>query len=86
MLLSNQVRKLGIRPLKGILLTGPPGYRKTLMAKAAANYTDSVFVTASGSQFVEMYAGVGAQRVRQLFTKVRTEAEKTNEESGDHFY
>ena len=82
MLLSNQVRKLGIRPLKGILLTGPPGTGKTLMAKAAANYTDSVFVTASGSQFVEMYAGVGAQRVRQLFTKVRTEAEKTTKNRG----
>lgn len=82
MRLSNQVRKLGIRPLKGILLTGPPGTGKTLMAKAAANYTDSVFVTASGSQFVEMYAGVGAQRVRQLFTKVRNEAEKASKDQG----
>lgn len=48
------VQQLGIRPLKGILLTGPPGTGKTLLAKAAANYTDSVFVSASGSEFVEI--------------------------------
>ncbi|MBE3576682.1 MAG: AAA family ATPase [Limnochordales bacterium] len=62
---------LGIRPIKGILLAGPPGTGKTLLAKAAANYTDSVFVAASGSEFVEMFAGVGAQRVRQLFAEAR---------------
>lgn len=61
------IQKLGIRPLKGILLTGPPGTGKTLMAKAAASYTDAAFVAASGSEFIEMYAGVGAQRVRKLF-------------------
>lgn len=66
--------RLGIRPLKGILLAGPPGTGKTLLAKAAANYTDSVFVAASGSEFVEMYAGVGAQRVRQLFAEARRAA------------
>ena len=74
--LDKEVRELGIRPLKGILLVGPPGTGKTLMAKAAASYTDSVFLTAAGSQFVEMYAGVGAQRVRQLFKKAYAEAEK----------
>jgi vesicle-fusing ATPase len=68
---ADQVSRLGIRPLKGILLSGPPGTGKTLLAKAAANYTDSVFVAASGSEFVEMYAGVGAQRVRQLFHRAR---------------
>ena len=66
-----KVGQLGIRPLKGILLTGPPGTGKTLLAKAASSYTDSAFVSASGSEFIEMYAGVGAQRVRQLFNKAR---------------
>src|SRR5690606_5439545 len=51
---AERVAHLGIRPLKGILLAGPPGTGKTLMAKAAANYTDSVFLSASGSQFVEV--------------------------------
>lgn len=78
---DKKVRSLGIRPLKGVLLSGPPGTGKTLMAKAAASYTDSVFLTASGSQFVEMYAGVGAQRVRQLFSKARTDAENAGKSS-----
>ncbi|HET7560348.1 MAG TPA: AAA family ATPase [Limnochordia bacterium] len=71
-----RARKLGIRPLRGVLLAGPPGTGKTLMAKAAANYTDAIFLSASGSQFVEMYAGVGAQRVRKLFQQARQSAEK----------
>ncbi|MHB1627275.1 MAG: AAA family ATPase [Bacilli bacterium] len=72
----DKIRSLGIRPLKGILLTGPPGTGKTMMAKAAATYTDSTFVSASGSEFVEMYVGVGAQRVRDLFRKARQSARK----------
>lgn len=80
--LDKEIRSLGIRPLKGILLVGPPGTGKTLMAKAAANYTDSVFIAASGSQFVEMYAGVGAQRVRQLFKRVYADAEKAKKNTG----
>lgn len=71
-----EIRRLGIRPLKGILLTGPPGTGKTLLARAAANYTDAVFISASGSEFIEMYAGVGAQRVRKLFKTAREAAQK----------
>ena len=70
------IQELGIRPLKGVLLTGPPGTGKTMLAKAAANYTDAVFVAASGSEFIEMYAGVGAQRVRRLFQSAREKAIK----------
>ncbi|MBX6377425.1 MAG: AAA family ATPase [Clostridia bacterium] len=73
---EDRVRQLGIRPLKGILLTGPPGTGKTLLAKAAANYTASVFLAASGSEFIEMYAGVGAQRVRELFRRAREQARR----------
>ncbi|CAH1217184.1 MULTISPECIES: AAA family ATPase [unclassified Paenibacillus] len=76
-----EIRKFGIRPLKGILLTGPPGTGKTLMAKAAAHYTDSVFVAASGSEFVEMYVGVGAGRIRDLFREAKTRAAKENKEN-----
>ncbi|HEY8463315.1 MAG TPA: AAA family ATPase [Bacillota bacterium] len=76
-----KVTQMGIRPLKGILLIGPPGTGKTLLAKAASNYTDSVFVSASGSEFIEMYAGVGAQRVRNLFSKARHLAKKSGKQS-----
>jgi len=72
---------LGIRPLRGILLTGPPGTGKTMLAKAAASYTESIFVAASGSEFIEMYAGVGAQRVRGLFSRARNLARKENRHS-----
>jgi vesicle-fusing ATPase len=75
------ISKMGIRPLKGVLLVGPPGTGKTLMAKAAANYTSSVFIAASGSEFIEMYAGVGAKRVRQLFNDSRKKALKQNSHS-----
>ena len=71
---QDQATALGIRPLRGILLSGPPGTGKTLLAKAAARYTDAAFLAASGSEFVEMYAGVGAQRVRELFHGAQREA------------
>ncbi|UFJ42735.1 AAA family ATPase [Brevibacillus humidisoli] len=79
---KEKISHYGIRPIKGVLLTGPPGTGKTLMAKAAANYTNSAFVAASGSQFVEMYVGVGAQRVRDLFRDVKQMAEKNGQDSG----
>ncbi len=68
-----RARRLGIRPLKGILLTGPPGTGKTMLAKAAASFTGSLFIASSGAEFIEVYAGVGAQRVRELFRRAREE-------------
>ncbi|MBW5446594.1 AAA family ATPase [Cohnella sp. CFH 77786] len=81
MVKREEIRKLGIRPLKGILLTGPPGTGKTLLAKAAAHYTQSAFVAASGSEFVEMYVGVGASRIRDLFKEARSQAAKLKRHS-----
>lgn len=81
LLKSSRDSNLGIKPLGGILLQGPPGTGKTLMARAAANYTDSIFLAASGSEFVEMYAGVGAKRVRDLFSKARRLARRHRKES-----
>jgi cell division protease FtsH len=79
--IPEKISLMGIRPLKGILLEGPPGTGKTLLAKAAASYTDSVFLSAAGSEFIEMYAGVGAQRVRQIFQQARNSAKKKNKSS-----
>jgi len=73
---KDKMEAYGVRILKGILLTGPPGTGKTLLAKASAYYTDSYFIAASGSEFVEKYVGTGAQRVRELFNKAREEAKR----------
>ncbi|CAM3127503.1 AAA family ATPase [Paenibacillus lupini] len=78
---QEEIAKLGIRPMKGILLTGPPGTGKTLLAKAAAHYTDSIYLAASGSEFVEMYVGVGAGRIRDLFKEAREKAKKAGKKS-----
>ncbi len=75
------VKKLGIRPLKGILLSGPPGTGKTMLAKAAASYTKSAFLATSGAEFIEVYAGVGAQRVRDLFRRAREMAKREENDS-----
>jgi cell division protease FtsH len=63
--------KLGGRIPKGVLLIGPPGTGKTLLARAIAGEANVPFLFASGSDFVEMYAGVGASRVRKLFREGR---------------
>jgi len=76
-----KIKVLGIRPIKGILLSGPPGTGKTLLAKAAAGFTDSVFLAVSGSEFIQMYAGVGAERVRTLFKTASERAQKLKKQS-----
>ena len=65
---------LGARIPKGVLLYGPPGCGKTLMARALAGETGASFFTISGSDFVELYVGVGASRVRDLFREARAQA------------
>lgn len=71
---SLKYKKMGAKIPKGILFHGPPGTGKTLLAKAVAGETNSTFLYASGSEFVEKYVGVGAKRVRTLFEKAKKEA------------
>jgi len=66
--------RLGGRIPRGVMLVGPPGTGKTLLAKAIAGEADVPFFSISGSDFVEMFVGVGASRVRDLFEQARKEA------------
>ncbi len=70
----NKYIELGARIPKGILLVGPPGTGKTLLAKAVAGEAHVPFFTISGSDFVEMFVGVGASRVRDLFADAKKNA------------
>jgi cell division protease FtsH len=63
--------KLGAEMPKGILLEGPPGTGKTLLAKGIATETNASFISISGSEFIELFVGMGAARVRELFTNAR---------------
>jgi len=60
--------KVGIQPPKGILLVGPPGCGKTLLAKAVANHTDATFIRMVGSELAQKYIGEGGRMVRELFS------------------
>ena len=64
-------KTIGADMPKGILLEGPPGTGKTLLAKAIATETNSTFISISGSEFVELFVGMGASRVRELFDTAR---------------
>lgn len=67
----SKYNELGARIPKGVLLVGPPGTGKTLLARAVAGEANAPFFSMSGSDFVEMYAGVGASRVRDLFAQAK---------------
>jgi len=66
--------QLGAHIPKGVLLVGPPGTGKTLLAKSVAGEADVAFLSISGSDFVEMYVGVGASRVRDLFEQAKKQS------------
>merc|ERR1719183_2336628 len=63
--------KLGAKAPRGVIMEGPPGTGKTLLARAVAGEAGVPFISASGSEFVEMFVGVGASRVRDIFTKAK---------------
>ncbi|SHE93122.1 membrane protease FtsH catalytic subunit [Modicisalibacter ilicicola DSM 19980] len=71
---SERYKRVGARLPKGILLVGPPGTGKTLLARAVAGEAGVPFFSISGSEFVEMFVGVGAARVRDLFEQARKES------------
>jgi len=68
---TEKYTKIGAKIPKGCLIYGPPGTGKTLLAKAAAGEAHVPFFFASGSEFVEMYVGVGASRIREIFKEAK---------------
>ena len=70
----NKGKEIGVKPPKGILLSGPPGTGKTLLSKAIAGEAGVPFLYMNASSFVEIYVGVGAKRVRDLFKEAREKA------------
>lgn len=64
---SNKLKSLGAHPCRGILLEGPPGTGKTLLARAIANEANVPFISANGSDFIEIFAGLGAAKIRNLW-------------------
>ncbi len=70
----DKYRKIGARMPKGILLVGPPGTGKTMLAKAVAGEANVPFFSISGSEFVEMFVGMGASKVRDLFKQAKEKA------------
>ena len=67
-------KEIGASMPKGILLVGPPGTGKTMLAKAVAGEADVPFFSMSGSEFVEMFVGMGASKVRDLFNQAKEKA------------
>ena len=66
-----EYRKMGVKMPKGIIMYGPPGTGKTLIAKAAATEAGLPFIVTSGSEFVELFVGYGAKKIRELFKQAR---------------
>ncbi|MEO0409349.1 MAG: ATP-dependent zinc metalloprotease FtsH, partial [Cyanobacteria bacterium P01_A01_bin.135] len=71
---GDKYRRIGAKMPKGVLLVGPPGTGKTLLAKAVAGEANVPFLSMAASEFVELYVGVGASRVRDLFNKAKRQA------------
>lgn len=71
---TKKLRELGARPCKGIIFEGPPGNGKTMLAKAIAGEAGVPFISVSGSDFIEMFVGLGAARVRSLWEVALTNA------------